>query len=89
MCIKKGCKYMKTMTCEQLGGACDQKFDAESFDEMAKLSQEHGKEMFQKQDQPHLKAMEKMRGLMSKPNDMQDWFESKKKEFEEGVGYFV
>ncbi len=29
---------MKTMTCRQLGGACDKKFHAETFDEMAELS---------------------------------------------------
>ncbi|SGZ03445.1 hypothetical protein [Moritella viscosa] len=29
---------MKTMTCNQLGGACDEKFQAESFDEIAELS---------------------------------------------------
>ena len=41
---------MKTMTCKQLGGACDQEFQAETFEEMAALSQQHGKEMFQQQD---------------------------------------
>ena len=29
---------MKTMTCRQLGGACDLGFRAESFEEMAELS---------------------------------------------------
>jgi predicted small metal-binding protein len=39
---------MKKMTCSQLGGACDLEFTAETFDEMKKLSQEHGMAMFQK-----------------------------------------
>ena len=38
---------MKTMTCNQLGGACDLEFHAETFDEMAQLSKQHGMEMFQ------------------------------------------
>ena len=73
---------MKTMTCKQLGGACDLKFHAETFDEMANLSQEHAKEMFQKGDDAHLKAMEEMKELMKKPSAMVEWIESKQKEFE-------
>ena len=73
---------MKTMTCKQLGGACDLKFNAETFDEMANLSQEHAKEMFQKGDDAHLKAMEEMKELMKKPSAMVEWMESKQKEFE-------
>ena len=38
---------MKTMTCSQLGGACDKEFQAETFEEMAELSKQHGMEMFQ------------------------------------------
>ncbi len=29
---------MKTMTCKQLGGACDKEFQANTFEEMAELS---------------------------------------------------
>ncbi len=72
---------MKTMTCNQLGGACEKKFQAESFDEIAELSKAHGMEMFQKQDAAHLKAMEKMSELMQQPQAMQNWFSAKKNEF--------
>ena len=41
---------MKTMTCKQLGGACDKAFTASSFEEMTEMSKAHGMEMFQKQD---------------------------------------
>jgi len=37
---------MKTMTCRQLGGACDVEFHAETFQKMARLSKQHGMEMF-------------------------------------------
>lgn len=73
---------MKTMTCKQLGGACDLEFQAETFDEMAELSKQHGMEMFQKGDQSHMEAMQKMQKLMQSPDAMKEWFESKKKEFE-------
>ncbi|MFS4468741.1 hypothetical protein [Maribacter sp. 2210JD10-5] len=39
---------MKTMTCKQLGGACDQEFRAYTFEEIAELSKNHGMEMFPK-----------------------------------------
>ncbi|WP_209401851.1 DUF1059 domain-containing protein [Pseudozobellia sp. WGM2] len=72
---------MKTMTCKQLGGACDHEFRAETFEEIAQLSKKHGSEMFEKGDKPHLKAMEEMQGLMRSPENMQNWFENKRKEF--------
>jgi len=72
---------MKTMTCKQLGGACDKKFQANSFDEIAELSKEHGMDMYQKQDVEHLKAMGKMNELMKHPEALQAWFDAKKKEF--------
>ena len=55
---------MKSMTCKELGGACDQIFSGYTFDEIAELSKKHGVEMFQKQDVDHLKAMENMQSLM-------------------------
>jgi len=73
---------MKTMTCKQLGGACDKKFHANTFEEMADLSKKHGMEMFQKGDNPHIDAMQKMQELMNSPAAMEDWFKSKKMEFE-------
>ena len=45
---------MKTMTCKQLGGACDVAFSATTFKEIAELSKQHGMEMFQKQDVAHM-----------------------------------
>ncbi|MFY0678459.1 MAG: DUF1059 domain-containing protein [Neptuniibacter sp.] len=72
---------MKVMSCKQLGGPCDLEFRANSFDEIAELSKQHGMDMFKQQDSAHLKAMQDMQGLMKKPEDMQRWFESKREEF--------
>ncbi|WKK77122.2 DUF1059 domain-containing protein [Marivirga salinae] len=72
---------MKTMTCKQLGGACDKEFTANSFDEIAEMSKNHGMEMFQKGDRPHIKAMNEMQEIMKNPEEMIEWFEKKQKEF--------
>jgi predicted component of type VI protein secretion system len=73
---------MKMMTCRQLGGACELEFRASSFEEIAELSKQHGMEMFQQGDPPHLEAMEGMKALMGDPDAMEEWFEGKRQEFE-------
>lgn len=73
---------MKTMTCKQLGGACDQEFHANSFEEIAEMSKKHGVEMFQKGDEPHIQAMNEMKKIMNSPEAMNEWMENKRKEFE-------
>ena len=70
------------MTCRQLGGACDHVFEASTFEELAEKSKQHGMEMFQKGDAPHLQAMERMKGLMETPEQMAKWMEERRKEFE-------
>jgi len=74
---------MKTMTCMELGGACDKEFHAETFDEMAQQSKEHGMEINQQQDPDHLAAMKEMGKLMQDPDAMREWMASKRKAFDE------
>ena len=57
---------MKTMTCNQPGSACDKEFHANSFEEIADMSKQHGMEMYQKNGEAHLKAMSDMQELMQK-----------------------
>lgn len=73
---------MKTMTCKQLGGACNKEFHAKTFEDMAEMSKKHGTEMFQKNDKKHLKAMNEMMELMKNSKAMKQWFEGKRKEFD-------
>ena len=73
---------MKKMTCRQLGGACDEVFSAETWEEMAKLSKEHGSKMFKQGDRDHLEAMNKMRELMHTPGAMEKWYAEKKALFD-------
>ena len=73
---------MKTMTCKQLGGACDKEFHANTFEEIAEMSKKHGMEMFQMGDEEHLKAMNEMQELMKSPEAMKEWFDNRRKEFD-------
>jgi len=71
------------MTCNQMGGACDKEFHAKTFEEISEMSKKNGMEMFQKNDEPHLKAMNKMRNLMrtADSDTMKNWMKSKRDEF--------
>ena len=73
---------MKTMTCKQLGGACDKAFHANTFEELAELSKQHGMEMFQQQDGAHIETMSKVMQLMQTPEAMNAWIDERRKEFE-------
>ncbi len=72
---------MKSMTCHQLGGACDIIFSAETFDELAGQSQQHGREMMTAGDAAHLAAMNEMMEIM-KSGQMDAWMEARRAEFE-------
>lgn len=73
---------MKTMTCRQLGGACEQEFHANSFEEIGKISKQHAMQMLKKNDADHLAAMDDMLKLIQTPDAMTKWFEGKRQEFE-------
>ena len=70
------------MTCKQLGGVCEKEFHANTFEEMAEMSKQHGMEMFQMGDEEHLKEMNEMQELMKSSEAMKEWFENRKKEFD-------
>jgi len=73
---------MKTMTCNQLAGACDKKFTAETFEEISEMSKAHGMEMFEKGDAAHLEAMNEMKKNMTSPDAYQTWLKSMQNLFE-------
>jgi hypothetical protein len=72
---------MKTMTCKQLGGACDQAFNAATFDEIAMMVSKHAREMVQQNDDAHMQAMNAMRNNMTSPEAMNMWMDEKRKTF--------
>ena len=73
---------MKTMTCKQLGGPCEKIFHANTFEEIAEMSKNHGTEMFKQGDDEHIQAMNAMKTLMEKPEAMKEWLENKSQEFD-------
>ncbi len=72
---------MKSMSCNQLGGACEKLFSGETFDDIAQQSQQHGKEMFALNDDNHLAAMDKMMEIMQS-GKMDSWMAARKAEFD-------
>jgi hypothetical protein len=72
---------MKTMTCKQLGGACEQTFSAGTFDEIAMLVSKHAREKVQQGDAAHIEAMKEMRNSMTSPEAMNAWMDEKRKAF--------
>lgn len=69
---------MKTMTCKQLGGACEQTFQANSFEELTEMSKLHGMEMFQKGDPAHIEVISTVMSLMANPVAMEQWIQEKR-----------
>jgi hypothetical protein len=72
---------MKTMTCKQLGGACDVTFSAHTFDELAMMVSKHAREMVQQGDAAHTQAMNEMRSKMTTPEAMTAWMDDKRSAF--------
>ena len=68
---------MKTMTCNQLGGACEEAFSGSTFEEIAEQSKQHGMAMFEKGDEAHLEAMRKMKSLSKEPGGFDKWYQGK------------
>lgn len=69
------------MTCVQLGGACNQTFTANTFDEIAMMVSKHAREMVQQGDAAHIEAMNAMRQSMNSPEAMNAWMDEKRKKF--------
>ena len=72
---------MRKITCRELGGACDAEFLGNSFEDVAKQSQEHGMQMFQEKDDLHLKAMEEMQSVMASIDAMEKWIKGRQEYF--------
>ncbi|MBT1705177.1 DUF1059 domain-containing protein [Chryseosolibacter indicus] len=72
---------MKTMTCKELGGACNQNFSADTFEEIAKMVSMHAREMVQQGDAAHIQAMNEMRNSMTSPEAMNNWMDEKRRAF--------
>ncbi|MEL0659764.1 DUF1059 domain-containing protein [Psychromonas arctica] len=72
---------MKTMSCKQLGGACEQSFQAKTFEELVEQSKLHAMEMFMQQDEGHLEVMQNIQALMKDPEATKAWYDAKEQAF--------
>lgn len=73
---------MKTMTCKELGGACEVSFSAHTFDELAMMVSKHARELVQQGDGAHIQAMNVMRSSMTTPEAMTAWMNEKRMIFD-------
>jgi predicted small metal-binding protein len=72
---------MKTMTCRQLGGACNETFSADGFDEIAMMVSKHARQKVEQGDVAHIEAMNEMRKSMTSPEAMTAWMDEKREMF--------
>ncbi len=72
---------MKTMTCRQLGGACDRQLRASSADEMIKAQDKHLKEAVAAGDAAHENALQEMKGRWKHPLKGMGWYKDTKRKF--------
>ena len=74
---------MKTMSCRQLGGACDLDLRGETADEIIKLQDKHLREVVAGGDTAHEEALNAMKGRWKHPIKGMGWYKDTKREFAE------
>ena len=72
---------MKTMTCNQLGGACDLPLRGATADEVIQLQDTHLKEVVANGDDAHESALTQMKGRWKHPVKGLTWYRNVKREF--------
>ena len=71
---------MKTMTCEQLGGACNFQLHGNSADEIVKAQDKHLKDVVARGDVAHKTALEEMKGRWKHPISGMRWYKKVKRD---------
>ncbi|MEZ5373484.1 MAG: DUF1059 domain-containing protein [Microthrixaceae bacterium] len=72
---------MKTMTCRQLGGACDLELRGETADEVIKAQDQHLKDAVAQGDATHEPARKAMKGRWRNPIKGMGWYKDTKAAF--------
>ena len=72
---------MKTMTCQQLGGACDLQLRGENADEVIKAQDKHLREVVAAGDTAHEHALTEMKGRWKHPIKGMGWYKNTKQAF--------
>ena len=74
---------MKTMTCRQLGGPCDETYVTATADEVIKAQDRHLKDAVKAGDHTHGEARDAMKGRWRHPKKAMDWYTGIKRTFAE------
>ena len=72
---------MRTMTCKQLGGACDLALSGSTADDVIKAQDHHLKAQVATGDETHREAHEAMRGRWKRPISGLGWYRDVKRDF--------
>ncbi len=72
---------MKTMTCRQLGGACDLALSGETADEVIQAQDRHLNEIVAGGDLAHQPALKDMKGRWKHPIKGMGWYKQTKRDF--------
>ena len=72
---------MKTMTCRQMGGPCDEAFRGIKADEVIKAQDSHLKEVVASGDETHKSALKSMQDRWKHPVSGMGWYRATKKAF--------
>jgi hypothetical protein len=72
---------MKTMTCRQLGGACDLELQGATADVVIKAQDKHLREAVAAGDSTHEEALKAMKGRWKNPLKGMGWYKDTKKSF--------
>jgi hypothetical protein len=72
---------MKTMTCRQLGGACDLEHHGDSADDVIKAQDRHLKDVVAGGDADHAPALKDMKGRWRHPKASLGWYRDVKTTF--------
>jgi predicted small metal-binding protein len=72
---------MKTMTCKQLGGACDLPLSGTSADEVIKAQDRHLKQVVAAGDRAHEVPLQEMKGRWKRPVKGMGWYRQVKRDF--------
>ena len=72
---------MKTMTCKQLGGPCDEQLRGDTADDVIKLQDKHLNQAVAAGDSSHQEALDAMKGRWKHPVKGMGWYKQAKADF--------
>jgi len=73
---------MKTMTCKQLGGACDLELRGDDANEVIKAQDQHLREVVAGGDTAHEPALKDMKGRWKRPISGMKWYRQVQRDFD-------